>query len=76
MTTSLTEAKIKNYYKAQTSGENSFINNEYNAGRFLTDETQAELQKALILTILDFRRIEFLYEGQRYYDILRWYIAI
>lgn len=76
MTTSLTEAKIKNYYKAQTSGKNSFINNEYNAGRFLTDETQAELQKALILTILDFRRIEFLYEGQRYYDILRWYIPV
>ena len=34
------------------------------------------MQKALILTVLDFRRIEFLYEGIRYWDVLRWNIPV
>ena len=70
-TTSLTQAKILSYYSSQLNGANSFINSDFNKDRFLDNE-QGRLQKALILTILDFRRIEFLYEGQRYYDILRW----
>lgn len=74
-TTSLTQAKILSYYSAQLNGVNTFINSEFNKGRFLAGE-QGRLQKALILTILDFRRIEFLYEGQRYYDILRWNIPV
>ena len=57
------------------NGANTFINSDFNKGRFLDGE-QGRLQKALILTILDFRRIEFLYEGQRYYDILRWNIPV
>ena len=28
------------------------------------------------MTILDFRRIEFLYEGIRYWDVLRWNIPV
>ena len=74
-TTSLTQAKILSYYSAQLNGANTFINSDFNKGRFLDGE-QGRLQKALILTILDFRRIEFLYEGQRYYDILRWNIPV
>ena len=74
-TTSLTQAKILSYYSAQLNGANTFINSDFNKGRFLDGE-QGRLQKALVLTILDFRRIEFLYEGQRYYDILRWNIPV
>ena len=74
-TTSLTQAKILSYYSSQLNGANSFINSDFNKDRFLDNE-QGRLQKALILTILDFRRIEFLYEGQRYYDILRWNIPV
>ncbi len=74
-TTSLTQAKILSYYSSQLNGANSFINSDFNKNRFLDNE-QGRLQKALILTILDFRRIEFLYEGQRYYDILRWNIPV
>jgi hypothetical protein len=74
-TTSLTQAKILSYYATQLNGSSSFINSEFNSSRFEGAE-QVRLQKALILTILDFRRIEFLYEGQRYYDILRWNIPV
>lgn len=74
-TTSLTQAKLLSYYASQLNGTNSFINSDFNKDRF-TDDSQMRLQKALILAILDFRRIEFLYEGQRYYDILRWNIPV
>lgn len=67
--------KVTNYYTALLNNKDYFINSPYNTGRFKSGDA-GKVQKALVLTILDFRRIEFLYEGLRYWDILRWYIPV
>ena len=67
--------KLTDYYTAQINAPDNFINSAYNAGRFKAGD-EGNVQKALILTVLDFRRIEFLYEGIRYWDVLRWNIPV
>lgn len=67
--------KVREYYTMELKDEGHFINNIYNRSRFLP-KAEGEVQKALMLTILDFRRMEFLYEGIRYWDILRWNIPV
>ena len=67
--------KLTDYYTAQLNAPDHFINSAYNAGRFKAGD-EGNVQKALILTVLDFRRIEFLYEGIRYWDVLRWNIPV
>mgnify|MGYP005754203721 CR=1 FL=1 len=67
--------KIVNYYILQLRDKNHFINSPYNARKFKSGD-EGLFQKALILTILDFRHTEFIYEGMRYFDILRWYIPV
>lgn len=70
--------KIVEYYSQLTKDKDHYINNKWNASRFTVDMAQyeGEVQRALMMTILDFRRTEFMYEGLRYFDILRWFIPV
>lgn len=74
----LTRDKVVNYYEEDLASLTNFVNNSYNASRFSTgkDTTEGRLQRALVMTVLDFRRTEFLYEGYRWFDILRWNIPV
>lgn len=82
LTYGLTKSKIANYYADRAKDENNFLNNSFNKSKFpvmditatLPEDDPGILQRAIILTILDLRRVEFLYEGTRYFDILRWHI--
>jgi hypothetical protein len=69
----LDKDKIHNYYGSSLEG--SFVNNSFNKGTF-TSDVAGTMQKELILTVMDFRRTEFLLEGMRYLDILRWNISV
>ena len=75
----LNKDMIIKYYTEKAGEANAFVNqyeNEKNGywngytGQNLT------MLKSLMLTIVDLRRAEFLYEGMRYFDILRWNIQI
>jgi len=72
----LDKDKVVNYYNAQLSDPNSYVNNTFNANAFNLSGNDLKLQKALILTIMDLRRSEFFLEGMRYMDILRWNIPV
>lgn len=69
--------KILEYYKDKLESEQYFINNAFNSYKFAGLEGDEKLLcQGLILTILDFRRAEFVHEGMRYFDILRWNIPV
>lgn len=70
--------KIVEYYSQLIRDKDHYINNKWNTSRFTVDMAQYEgqVQRALMMTILDFRRTEFMYEGMRYFDILRWFIPV
>lgn len=74
----ITRDKIVEYYKDKIELSESFINSTYNAASFTAanDTYEGKLQRGLILTILDFRRSEFVFEGMRYFDVLRWNIPV
>lgn len=74
----LTRDKVVNYYAGALSLESNFLRNTFNTTRFTTglDTTDGQLQRSLILTVLDFRRTEFMMEGYRWFDILRWSIPV
>ena len=72
----LDKDKVVNYYNAQLSDPNSYVNNTFNANAFNLSGNDLKLQKALILSIMDIRRAEFFLEGMRYMDILRWNIPV
>jgi hypothetical protein len=71
----LDKDKINNYYSGARFN-NSFVENSFNEDRFVNSGNVDLLQKKLIMAILDFRRAEFLFEGMRYFDVLRWNIPI
>lgn len=50
-----------------------FNNSAIGGSEFVTEMVKA---KSLIYCVLDFRRVEFMYEGMRYFDILRWCIPV
>ncbi|MDR3188306.1 MAG: RagB/SusD family nutrient uptake outer membrane protein [Prevotellaceae bacterium] len=68
--------KIHNYYRAKISDDETFVNNEFNRHRFTESGAADLLQRELIMAIMDFRRAEFIFEGMRYLDVLRWNIPI
>lgn len=74
----LSRDKVVNYYDESLSMPGNYLLNNFNAGRFTTDLNtyEGKLQRALILMVLDTRRTEFLYEGMRWFDILRWNIPV
>ena len=74
----LTRDKIVDYYQDRIKLQGHFLSSAFNANAFSQPVTTYEglLQRALILTILDFRRSEYIAEGLRYFDILRWNIPV
>jgi hypothetical protein len=70
----LDKDKVNNYYGSRL-GE-SFVSSEFNEERFTYAGTSDLLQKELICAIMDFRRAEFIFEGMRYLDVLRWNIPV
>jgi hypothetical protein len=70
----LDKDKINNYYSSRLS--DSFVKNEFNEAKFTNTGFSDQLQRGLILAIMDFRRAEFIFEGMRYLDVLRWNIPV
>lgn len=70
--------KVIAYYKSAIDNSTSFVNNSFNADRFSGTATSpvGKLQRALVMTCLDFRRTEYAFEGMRWFDILRWNIPV
>jgi hypothetical protein len=77
----LNRTRIINYY-TQTSGKwadpEAFVFSTMNENiAFSTVSGQEEtLARTLIYCVMDFRRVEFMFEGMRYFDILRWNIPV
>ena len=73
----LDRSRIRDYYLTQTGNAESFVNNEFNQSVFDGYGTfETTMLKSLLLCIMDFRRVEFAFEGMRYFDILRWNIPV
>lgn len=70
--------KVVDYYAEVLALPDHYINSTYNAPRFSTDAAtyEGQLQRALVMTVLDARRTEYIYEGMRWFDILRWNIPV
>lgn len=77
-TSALTRDKVLAYYAETLDNPDHWINSEENSFAFSADRTTptGRLERALILTVLDFRRTEFVAEGMRWFDILRWNIPV
>lgn len=72
----VTKDKIYDMYASRVSDPESYIN-KYNSAALKPlgeADKSGELQRALLMAILDVRKMEFIYEGMRYFDILRWNI--
>lgn len=74
----LTRDKVVEYYTGALSLDTNYMNSSFNASRFSSnvDTYEGKLQRALVMTVLDARRTEYLYEGMRWFDILRWNIPV
>lgn len=77
-TSALTRDKVLAYYAETLDNPEHWINSPENAVFFSAENTTptGRLERALILTVLDFRRSEFTAEGMRWFDILRWNIPV
>ena len=73
-----TRDKVVDYYKSTVNTTSHFSNSEFNKSRFTTEYSnfEGQLQRGLLMSVLDARRMEFLYEGMRWFDILRWNIPV
>lgn len=68
----ISEAKLLSFYGAATSSDDNYLN-KYNA---FGAATWSDIKKAIIMAILDFRRNEFMWEGLRYWDLIRYKIPV
>ncbi len=70
--------KVVDFYKKELDGVSPFVNNNFNASRFTTNFSNYEgrLQRGLLMAVLDARRTEYINEGMRWFDILRWNIPV
>lgn len=68
----ITEQTVVKFYNAALSNEDHFMK-KYNA---YGSASWSDVKKALILCILDFRRNEFMWEGLRWWDMMRYRIPI
>lgn len=68
----ITEDKLLEFYKTAYSNEDHFLN-KYNA---YGSASWSDLKKSLIMCILEFRRNEFMWEGLRYFDLIRYKIPV
>lgn len=77
-THSLTKDKIYQFYKERVLDGNGYMNlhNSAKLQPLGQADKSGELQRALLLNILDIRRVEYIFEGMRYFDVLRWNIPL
>ena len=70
--------KVVDYYTDVLTLSDHYMNSDFNAGRFSADLStyEGKLQRGLVLAVLDARRMEYIYEGMRWFDILRWNIPV
>ncbi len=68
----LTVEKILDYYLESCNNPDNFMN-KYNAYDSQSWENE---KKALIMCILDFRNMEFKWEGLRYWDMIRYKMSV
>ena len=71
--------KVVNFYETALSSKDHYLYNTFNDDRFVNNDPEsyeAKLQRGLVLSVLDARRMEFIYEGTRWFDILRWNIPV
>ena len=70
--------KVVDYYTDVLTLSDHYMNSNFNAGRFKADLStyEGKLQRGLVLAVLDARRMEYIYEGMRWFDILRWNIPV
>lgn len=68
----ITETKLVDFYKEALDNPEHFMK-KYNA---YNSNSWTELKKALILCIIEFRRNEFMWEGIRYWDMIRYKIPV
>lgn len=68
----ITEASLLKFYATALQNEEHFMK-KYNA---YGSAAWSDLKKSLILCILDFRRNEFMWEGLRYWDLIRYKIPV
>ena len=68
----ITEAKLLSFYNAAINNSDHFMNkyNAYGSGSW------SDVKKAVVLCILEFRRNEFMWEGLRYWDLVRYKIPV
>ncbi len=67
---------LLSYYSRELEDPEHFVNSSFNQSKWPAAEGDLAFQKALILAILDARTFEFINEGLRYFDILRWNIPV
>lgn len=67
----ITRDKLLSLYGSQAADSEHYIN-KYNT----VEGTDTRLKKALILALLNFREVEFNWEGLRWLDIVRWNIPV
>jgi len=68
----ITEAKLLDYYQSACNNEEHFLNKYDAYGSASWDN----LKKSIIMCILEFRRNEFMWEGLRYFDMVRYKIPV
>ena len=70
--------KVVDYYTDILTLSDHYMNSNFNAGRFSAalSTYEGKLQRGLVLAVLDARRMEYIYEGMRWFDILRWNIPV
>lgn len=68
----LTQAKLVNFYKQELSDPDHYLA-KYNA---FGATSWSEEKRALILFVLECRRNEFMWEGLRYWDMIRYKIPV
>jgi len=65
-------SKLVNFYSSAIDNDENFLN-KYNA---FGSASWSDEKKAVIMCILDFRRNEFMWEGLRYWDMIRYKIPV
>ena len=68
----ITAARLTSFYNAAINNSDHFLN-KYNA---FGSASWSDQKKAIILCILEFRRNEFMWEGLRYWDLIRYKIPV
>ena len=72
-----TRDKVVDYYRKKLEESDHFTKNRFNASRVTTETEEFEgiLHRGLLMSVLDARRMDVMYEVMRWFYILRWNIS-